>query len=95
MSVTWNPSADRHGITHEETLYAMLHNYLHVPRFEEPREGHGKAPDLFIGPSRFGALEVMAVVEPGSVRVFHVMRLRETTRRIAVERFGYTEEDQT
>ena len=34
-------------------------------------------PTLFIGPSRFGTLEVLAVIRPpADVHIFHVMPLR-------------------
>jgi hypothetical protein len=40
------------------------------------------APTLFVGPSRFGTLEVLAdVTPPADVWIFHVMRLRESTRK--------------
>ncbi len=80
MGVTWAASADEHGIPHDEALYAMAHARVVVREFGEPRVGP-VAPTLFIGPSRFGDLEVLADVSPPDrVWIFHVMRLRESTR---------------
>lgn len=84
MAVTWTQSADKHGIPHDEVLYAMSHATKVVREFGTPRVGT-TAPTLFIGPSRYGTLEVLAVITPpASVRIFHAMPLRETTR-IAVK----------
>jgi hypothetical protein len=59
-----------------------------VTGFGEPRVGD-VPPTPFIGPSRFGTLEVLAVVRPpGGVHIFHVMQLRESTRIAA----GYERE---
>ncbi|MEU4387602.1 hypothetical protein [Promicromonospora sp. NPDC023805] len=81
MAVTWAPSADKHGIPHDEALYAMLHAEAVYEDFEPPREGFQSSPTLYIGPSRYGTLEVMVTVTPPSgINVFHVMRLRESTR---------------
>jgi hypothetical protein len=85
--LTWAGSADRHGIPHDEAQYAMIHASMVVQEFGVPRL-HGRSPMLFIGPSRHGTLEVLAeVTPPDGVRVFHVMPLRESTRRAA----GYEE----
>ncbi len=83
MEVTWADSADEHGIPHDEVLWAILHPHLMVANFKEARRP-GPSPTLFVGPSRFGTLEVLVGVEPGrGVRVFHAMRLREYTRQAA------------
>ena len=79
--MTWAPSASKHGIPHDEALYAMLHAEAVYEDFEPPREGFQTSPTLYIGPSRFGTLEVMVtVVPPSGINVFHVMRLRASTR---------------
>lgn len=80
MGVTWTASADDHEIPHDEALYAMSHPHHVVTQFGEPRVDD-VSPTLFIGPSRFGTLEVLAVIRPpAGVHIFHVMRLRESTR---------------
>ncbi|PZS30876.1 MAG: hypothetical protein DLM58_12920 [Pseudonocardiales bacterium] len=80
MGVSWTDSADDHGIPHNEALYAMSQPHHVVKEFGEPRVGD-IPPTLFVGPSRFGTLEVLAVIRPpADVRIFHVMRLRESTR---------------
>ncbi|KQT96734.1 MULTISPECIES: hypothetical protein [Sanguibacter] len=81
MAMTWADSAGEHDIPQDEALYAMLYAHALYDDFEDPRPGHDTSPRLYIGPSRFGTLEVMVnITPPGDVRVFHVMRLRETTR---------------
>ena len=83
MGVVWADSADKHGIPREEAMYAMTHAHRVIKRFAQPRVG-GTPPMLFIGPSRFGTLEILATVRPPEdLWVFHVMRLRETTRLAA------------
>ena len=80
MGVTWTDSADKQEIPHNEALYAMSHPHHVVKEFGEPRVGD-VPPTLFIGPSRFGTLEVLAVIRPpADVRIFDVMLLREATR---------------
>jgi hypothetical protein len=88
MAITWAESADRHGIPHEEALYAMSHVHAAYPDFQAPRGGFKRSPTLFIGPSRYGTLEVIAIVTPpADVHIFHVMTLRESTRN----KVGYEE----
>jgi len=83
LSITWADSSAKHGIPRDETLYAIAHAELFVESFGQPRWGD-HTPSLFIGPSRFGTLEVLAVVEPPrEIWVFHVMPLRESTARAA------------
>ncbi len=83
MSITWADSAAKHGIPRDEALYAIAHAELFVESFGQPRVGD-QAPSLFIGPSRYGTIEVLAVVTPPrDVWVFHVMPLRERTARAA------------
>ena len=90
VAVTWTESADKHGIPHEEALYAMSHAHKVVRELGVPRVG-ALAPTLFIGPSRFGTLEVLATITPpAGVHIFHVMPLRESTRTAA----GYQEGEQ-
>lgn len=60
-------------------MWAMAHADMAVRSFGPLRAGE-IAPTLFIGPSRFGTLEVLAeVTPPDRVWIFHVMRLREST----------------
>ena len=86
--MTWSDSAGRHGIPHDEVLYAMSHAHKVVREYGSPQVD-GSPPTLFIGPSRFGTLEVLATITPpNQVHIFHAMRLRELTRTAA----GFTEE---
>jgi hypothetical protein len=59
----------------------MSHAHAIYPDFQAPRGGLNRSPTLFIGPSRQGTLEVIAIVTPpADVHIFHVMPLRESTR---------------
>lgn len=90
LAVTWAESADKHGVPHDEALYAMSHAHHVVREFRVPRVG-GAAPTLFIGPSRYGTLELLATITPpDGVHIFRVMTLRESTRTAA----GYQEGEQ-
>ncbi len=39
MGVTWTASAEKHGIPHNEALYAMSHPHHVVKQFGAPRVG--------------------------------------------------------
>lgn len=79
MPITWSPSAFKHGITEDEIIYAMRNAQLRQPGYGRPQGG--VRATLYIGPSRFGTLEVLAVITPpAGVHIFHAMQLRETTR---------------
>lgn len=83
MSITWAESAAKHRIPRDEALYAIAHAELFVESFGQARIGD-HAPSLFIGPSRYGTLEVLAVITPPrDIWVFHVMPLRESTAKAA------------
>ncbi len=79
MPIHWTPSADKHGIPRDEVLYAMS-NATIERQWPPARKGRAIVPRLYIGPSRFGALEVLAEVGDGSVVIFHAMRLRASTQ---------------
>ena len=83
MSITWAESAAKHRIPRDEALYAIAHAELFVESFGQARIGD-HAPSLFIGPSRYGTLEVLAVITPPrEIWVFHVMPLRASTAEVA------------
>jgi hypothetical protein len=70
---------------------ALRHALAIYPDFQAPRGGFNRSPTLFIGPSRQGTLEVIAIVTPpAGVYIFHVMPLRESTRNS----IGYKEGEQ-
>lgn len=81
VPVTVSSSAYKHGITRDEIFYA-IRNAQHVERnYGRPQLPDGARATLFIGPSRFGTLEVLATITPpDGVHVFHAMQLREVTR---------------
>lgn len=80
MAMTWTPSADKHGVPHEDAVHAMRNAYLHKVAFDEPRVPGAGRPDLWIGPPRqLGGplLEVMTEsIPPRGLVVFHVMIAR-------------------
>jgi len=80
MAIRWTSSTDKHGISREDALHAMLNHLLVVEEFDEPRVERAARPDLYIGPpARPGGdlLEVMAErVPPRDVVIFHVMVAR-------------------
>jgi hypothetical protein len=80
MRVEWTDSADKHGISHEDALHAVLRHLYRVSPYGEPREPGGPPPELFVGPGTSGRwLEVIAVVaRPGILLIFHVMEARAT-----------------
>jgi hypothetical protein len=81
VAVTWAPSADKHGIPHEDALHAIGNAYFVEAEFDEPRVPGRVRPTLFIGPPRQGGgalLEVMVeVVPPRDLHIFHVMNARQ------------------
>lgn len=81
VAVTWSASADKHGIAHEDALYAISHAHFVESEFGEPRIPGRVRPTLFIGPPRqLGGplLEVMVeVAPPRSLHIFHVMIARQ------------------
>lgn len=88
VPVIFTESADEHDIPHDEVMYAMLHGARYED-WEDPRPPHEPAT-LWIGPSRFGTLEVIAEkIHPATLKVFHVMPLRQTT----AIKVGYTGKD--
>jgi hypothetical protein len=65
----------------------MSHAHAIFPTFQATRGGFNRSPTLFIGPSRYGTLEVIAIVTPpADVHIFHVMALRESTRKVSTTR---------
>ncbi|HWD79141.1 MAG TPA: hypothetical protein VG497_09665 [Kribbella sp.] len=80
MAITWAPSADKHGVDHEDALHAIMNAYYVEREFDEPRPPATVRPTLFIGPPRQlgGALlEVMVeVTPPRDLHIFHVMVAR-------------------
>lgn len=89
MAVNWTASASKHGIHRDEALYAIANAHAWYDDFGDPRPPHDRAPRLYIGPSRYGTLEVLVeITPPADVLVFHVMPLRQSTSHAV----GYEEE---
>jgi hypothetical protein len=88
VAVRWAPSADKHGVVREQTLYAIGHAEHVVAEFDEPRVAGTARPTLYIGPAGRGGplIEVLVVITPPrDVFVFHAMPLRQ----VIAERAGY------
>ena len=79
MGVHWLQSVDKHGIDRDEVMFAMSHADT-IVAWPPARSGRTVVPTLFVGPSRFGTLEVLAEVSRGEVVIFHAMRLRVSTQ---------------
>ncbi|MBU5422962.1 hypothetical protein KQI48_09820 [Cellulomonas hominis] len=77
MNIRWTGSADKHGVSREDAVNAMLRHQFRISPFGSSRVPGRAAPDLFIGPGLDGRLlEVMAEVADGRLVVFHVMDAR-------------------
>lgn len=79
MGVHWLQGVDKHGIDRDEVMYAMSHADT-IVAWPPARDGRTVVPMLYVGPSRFGTLEVLAEVDLGEVVIFHAMRLRASTQ---------------
>ncbi|CCK64154.1 hypothetical protein [Mycobacterium canetti] len=83
MAIEFTESAGKHGFTQADAVHAMSNARYYEPEFDEPRGDDQSSirPSLWIGPSLSLAaplLEVMAeVIPPRTVRIFHVMPVRE------------------
>lgn len=79
--MTWSSAADKHQIPRDETLYALGEPYMVVDPFGRSRSGSSRPPVLYIGPSRYGTLEILVLHDPAErgLFIFHVMRLRMST----------------
>lgn len=80
VRLEWAPSADRHGVAHEDAAHAMTEGRAwFVARFDTSRVPGAPDPSLFVGYARDGVtlLEVMVVPEdPQTLVVYHVMVAR-------------------
>jgi len=84
VAVEFSGDAEKRGIPHDEVFYAMLHGEF-WDGWQDPRPPHGPTR-LWIGPSRFGTLEIIAqITPPNDIWIFHVMPLRAST----AEKVGY------
>lgn len=88
VTVEFSPDAEKRGIPRDEVFYAMMHGQF-WDDWEDPRPPHGPTR-LWVGPSRFGTLEVIAeITPPDGVWIFHVMPLRQST----ADKVGYEEQE--
>ena len=82
MAIEFTSSADRHGIPHEDALYAMLHAEAAAPVEGRP----GMVTTVYVGHPHGQTehyLEVIAEVNPPrGVRIFHVMDLTDKYRHL-------------
>ena len=79
VAIRWAESAAKHGIGHDEALFAITNAHYVEQEFDEPRVPGQVRPTLFIRPSRLSGplLEVMVeITPPRDLVVFHVMVAR-------------------
>lgn len=85
MGVEFTKSADRHGITHEDSLYAMMHAEVSAEIDGEP----GETTMVYVGhphgqTDRY--LEVIAAHRPPrTIVIFHSMELTDMFRHLLAE----------
>lgn len=83
MAVTWADSADRHGVPHEDALYAIAH----ATGTEDVEGRPGWTTTVYVGrphgqTDRY--IEVIVATRlPREVLVFHVMELSDLYRHLA------------
>jgi hypothetical protein len=81
VRLVWMPSADRHGISHDDAIWAMSDGRRwFVPKFERSRIDGLADPSLFVGWALDGEtlLEVMVTPrdETETLVVYHLMEAR-------------------
>ena len=76
VAIRWAESAAKHGIGHDEALFAITHAHYVEQEFDEPRVPWHVRPTLFIGPSRLGGPLLVEITPPRDFAVFHVMVAR-------------------
>jgi len=82
VAVTFTPSADRHGIPHQDAIYAMIH----FAGREEVAGEPGRVTMAYVGHPHAQTdryIEVIAEVNPpDGVKIFHVMDLSDMYRHL-------------
>lgn len=85
VGVTWAASADRHGISHDDAMHAILN----PQGLDTLEEGPGGTVTVFVGhphPQTDQWIEVIArTVPPRTMVVFHVMELSDLYRYLLHE----------
>lgn len=80
MPVRFTESAEKHGFTEEEAVYAIEHAVGHVQHFTDPQPPANIRPHLYVGPRSLTdhtLLEVFLEVRGTMITVFHVMEAQE------------------
>jgi hypothetical protein len=82
MPIDWKPSAEKHGISREDAIYAMTH-----PVGQQQVKGHaGEVTTVYVGhphgqTDRY--IEVIAALRPPrDLIIFHVMDLSDLYRHL-------------
>lgn len=89
MGVEWPASADKHGISHEDALYAMTHAEGATQVEGRP----GEVTTVYVGhphgqTDRY--IEVIAAMRPPrTLTIFHVMQLSDLYRHLVNEGEGH------
>jgi hypothetical protein len=80
VGVTWSAAADKHGVSHEDALHAMVNAIYVETTFDDPRPPTTISPTLYIGPQRDRSAPLLEVMvestPPRGVHIFHVMPAR-------------------
>jgi hypothetical protein len=88
VPIDWTTSADRHGIPHEDVIYAMRHATGHE-EVQSPSARPGDKVFVYVGHPHAQTeryIEVIAVHRhPRQVIVFHAMELSDHYRHLTVE----------
>ena len=85
MPVNFTPSADRHGISHEDAMHAILN-----ADDSEPVAGRGTGLTMvYVGrphPQTDRRIEVIAQIRDGrDITIFHVMEVSDLYRHLVKE----------
>lgn len=87
MPVEFTPSADRHGIAHEDAIHAILN--ADGTETVRDRTGRGRATRVYVGrphPQAERRIEVIAWSErPDRIVIFHVMEVTDLYRHLIRE----------
>lgn len=90
MAIELTESAAKRGYTVQDVIYVIEHAYVVRPEFEVSRVPGHPSPTLWLGPSRDALNPIVEmfgeVLPPRTLRIFHMMPMREKFRYLLEER---------